>query len=61
MACKCQKCGKKYKMDLIIPDEIWEKITPSKNKESGLLCPVCIVIKLEKLYGYSMFRLSKMN
>jgi len=61
MACKCQKCGNEYKLDLLIPDEIWSKITLSKNKEAGLLCPVCIVTELEKIYGYSMFKLSDGN
>lgn len=59
MACKCQKCRREYKLDLLIPDKIWENITPSKNKEGGLLCPSCIVIELEKIYGYSMFKLIK--
>lgn len=55
MACTCQKCGIKYKMDLIIPDELWKKITPSKYEEGGLLCPSCIVKELEKIKGYSIF------
>jgi len=59
--CKCQKCGHKYKLDLIIPDEIWRKITPSKNNEGGLLCPICIITEIEKIYGYSMFKLSEGN
>ena len=61
MACKCQKCGKEYKLDLLIPDEVWCKITPSNNKEAGLLCSVCIVTELEKIYEYSMFKLSDGN
>lgn len=26
MGCICQKCGSIYKMDLIIPDELWDNI-----------------------------------
>jgi hypothetical protein len=57
MGCKCQKCGKMFKMDLIVSDNIWKMITPAENKKGGLLCPSCIVKMIEKLYGYSAFRL----
>ena len=55
MSCKCQKCGKKYKMDLMISNKLWIEINPLKNKSSGLLCPTCIITKLEKTLGYSSF------
>lgn len=57
MACTCQKCGKQYKMDLIIQDDLWGQITPSKDKEGGLLCPSCIVKAIESLLGYCKFEL----
>ena len=59
MSCICQKCGIEYKMDLIIPDELWIKITPSKDEEGGLLCPSCIVKEIEKIESYSMYTLIK--
>ena len=60
MSCTCQKCGDKYKMDLIIPDELWYKITPStKDKEAGMLCPFCIIKELNKLYEYSAYKLKR--
>lgn len=49
MSCTCQDCGKQYNIDLIIPNEYWEKITPKKG--GGLLCGSCIMLKLEKLIG----------
>jgi hypothetical protein len=27
MSCKCQSCGKQYKIDLMIPDELWNRPT----------------------------------
>lgn len=58
--CKCQECGHKYSLDLLIPDDLWEKIRPKgKSKGAGLLCGMCIIRKLEKLIGYSVFRCIK--
>ena len=42
-------------MDLIIPDELWNEIS-----DVNLLCPTCIVNKLEEHLGYSAFRLVKL-
>ena len=61
MSCICNDCGKKYKMDLLVSDDIWVKITPAKNKEAGLLCPKCIIKKIEELYDYSAFKLIMMQ
>ncbi len=51
--CTCQKCNKKYDVDIIVSDIIWSEIRPNKeyndDKESGLLCPECIITELEKL------------
>lgn len=46
MSCKCQGRGRQYKIDLLIPDELWEKISPKPvegYRGGGLLCPVCIM------------------
>ena len=42
----CHDCGRKYGdqfgfPDLVIPDKIWNQISPQGN-EGGLLCPSCI-------------------
>ncbi len=50
MSCTCQICKKQYSIDLIIPDEYWEKIKPEgKPKDAGLLCGSCIMKRLEIL------------
>ena len=58
--CTCQACGIKYTIDIIIPDELWERIKP-KDKEvgAGLLCGSCIMKRLENILGYSAYNLIK--
>ncbi len=55
MSCKCQNCGSKYKVDILIKDKLWKKIFPKKSL-SGLFCGKCIIDKLEAL-GYGAFKL----
>jgi len=53
MSCKCQQCGKQYRVDFIIPDHIWEKIKPAgKAYGAGLLCGSCIFSKIEDFGEY---------
>jgi len=57
MSCKCQNCGNQFKIDIIIDDDLWNKIKPEgKPDGGGLLCGSCIFSKLEKLlddyYGF---------
>ena len=59
MSCTCQKCNNKYKVDIIVPDEIWEQIKPeNKPVGAGLLCGKCIIEALEKR-EYAVWRLDK--
>lgn len=58
MSCICQGCGVRYKIDLIIPNELWLKISPKKS-EGGLLCGSCIMKKLEEVLSYDSFKLTK--
>lgn len=56
--CKCQSCGNLFKLDLIVPDNLWEKIKPAgKPRGAGLLCGSCIIKKIEGVLGYSVFQL----
>jgi len=58
--CTCQECGTKYKIDLLIPDKLWEQIKPDgKPVSAGLLCGSCIMMKLEKILDYDYFYLKK--
>jgi len=45
---QCYDCGINYNEfpDMIIPDELWEKINPTYHKGAGLLCPTCIANRL---------------
>lgn len=60
MSCRCQECGKQYKVDLIVSDSVWEKIKPiGKSKDAGLLCGSCIMKKIEKISDYDCWFLVK--
>ena len=60
MACTCQGCGRKYKIDVLITSELWEKIKPEGKPEgAGLLCGSCIMERLEKILDYSAFELNE--
>lgn len=53
MSCKCQACGVQYKVDLVVPDQVWERIKPSgKAKDAGLLCGRCIMDRIEDFGEY---------
>ena len=55
LSCICQQCGKNYRVDLNIPDNIWEKIKPAnKPVGAGLLCGVCIMKKIEDFGKYGV-------
>lgn len=53
---ECYDCGLKYTnfpCDLVLPNRLWELISPSESKESGLLCPNCICHRLTAGLGLS--------
>lgn len=53
MSCICQQCKKDYKVDLYVPDVLWEEIKPKEKPEgSGLLCGSCIMKRIEQLNNY---------
>ena len=60
MPCKCQGCYNLYKIDIEVPDSLWEIIKPKgkgKGKGAGLLCGKCIFTRLEKSNKYKSFNL----
>ena len=60
MSCKCQSCDEQYKVDLSIPDEIWDKIKPTDKPEgAGLLCGSCIMKRIENLDIYDHYLLRR--
>jgi hypothetical protein len=60
--CICQSCGKKYSVDIIVPDKLWEQIKPKGKPEgAGLLCGKCIMDRIENIGKYDCYYLSKAN
>jgi hypothetical protein len=56
--CWCQDCGNEYQTDVIIPNDLWERIKPvGKPEGGGLLCGQCIIKRVEAVNGYSSWRL----
>lgn len=49
----CYDCGLPYGdpkfPDLLIPNNVWELISPSEYRGAGLLCPNCIIGRCEEL------------
>jgi len=57
--CKCQRCGEQYTVDLIVPNELWEKIKPRWQPEgAGLLCGSCIMTRVERLSDFGAWHLT---
>ena len=61
MSCKCQECGRQYKVDIMVPDELWENYIKPKTKQkgAGLLCGKCIMLKIEEMNKYDYWYLTK--
>ncbi len=59
--CRCNACGKTYCVDLVVPDELWERIKPDgKPVGAGLLCPSCIGTRIERdSRGYAAYHLAR--
>ena len=59
---KCQGCGWAYKNDVLIPNELWEKIKPEgKPVGAGLLCGRCIMDRIERTLDYSAYKLVRID
>lgn len=57
MSCTCQRCGNKYKVDLLVEDDLWDTISKGKN----LLCSICILKAIECLNNYAAFKLENLT
>lgn len=56
--CICQGCGRRYDSDLIVQDDVWNKIRPDGKPEgAGLLCGTCIIQRLQESYPNSTWGL----
>lgn len=61
---RCYDCGLEYSNfpDMVIPDDLWEKINPTEHEGAGILCPTCIACRLDYLglwYKDGLFRLKR--
>ena len=46
---QCYDCGVSYSdfgLDLIVSDDVWDRINPTTHQGGGLLCPNCICKRL---------------
>lgn len=58
--CTCQRCEQTYRLDIMVPDELWEQIKPAGKPEGGgLLCGECIAAALENRIGFGSLTLSR--
>ena len=54
----CYDCGldyRKFPLDALCHNDIWELISPSEHSGGGLLCPNCICARLAKLGACCVF------
>lgn len=42
--CMCQKCGARYRVDVLVSDDVWARIADGRN----MLCGQCIVDAIER-------------
>jgi hypothetical protein len=60
--CICQRCDNEFKVDLIIPNDLWKKIKPkNKSKGGGLLCGLCIMKAIEDEGNFDAFELKHID
>lgn len=60
----CYDCGLEYSNfpDMMIPDDLWERINPTEHEGAGILCPTCIARRLDHLglwYKDDLFKLKR--
>lgn len=48
--CLCYGCDRRYRVDVMVPDDLWERIKPPlAARGGGLLCGRCIFDRIEAL------------
>lgn len=56
--CRCHACGRRYRVDLVVPDPLWLRIRPpGPVVEAGLLCGPCVMERVEALGEFGAFAL----
>lgn len=60
--CACQGCGQRYKVDVQLPDDLWNRIKPeAKPNGAGLLCGRCIFSRIEALDEFDALSFSRLS
>lgn len=49
--CLCQRCGRRYRVDFNVPDDVWDLI----RHRSNLLCGPCIAERIEGLGKFNSY------
>lgn len=58
--CTCHGCGQTFRVDIMVPDDIWDRIRPPhKPAGAGLLCPTCIVQRIEATEDFAAFEMCR--
>ena len=59
--CICQRCGERYRVDILVPDALWAEIGPKGKAEAGggLMCGVCIMSAIERRGEFDAFVLGR--
>lgn len=51
--CACEKCGKRFQVDINVPDDLWARISDGYN----LLCGPCITAAIEMISSFDYYDL----
>jgi glycyl-tRNA synthetase (class II) len=51
--CTCRRCGEKFRVDVLVDDELWDQIRQGVN----LLCGSCILKRIEDRGQFAAFKL----
>ncbi len=59
--CICRRCKRRYKVDIIVPDDLWAKINPwIGDAEGSMLCGPCIAEGIEALDEFAAWKLVRL-
>lgn len=60
--CRCDICHKLYKVDLLLPDDLWRKINSHIDvAQERMLCGRCIMQLIERQDEFAAYRLMDLN
>lgn len=56
--CRCGGCGERYRVDIILSDDLWRKLQEALPAGPiNLLCGSCIIERLERFGEFAAFKL----